>query len=168
MKTALALLTLATMSLSLHATEVKITPEYPSKCEESKYSQLVTRIKNFEKVETTETVEISFDTYLYKCSESNLSSREISDYKFIEFFHEGINLPFSYTPEYAITSPSSLEDHIVIKFDKSIIFKKKTERTFSYHLKSSNPRALFFFWNINLKYERETDTTTVNFVKNNN
>lgn len=166
MKRTFAVLALLTLSTGTFAdTKVEITPEYATKCFNRRFYEVVNSVTKLEKSENTEVVEVSFNTRLFKCSKEGLVPREIEAYKTLVMFNEGVNLPWAYAPDAKIISVSPFESHVTIEFKKSVIFKKSHNRKFSYHLKTNNPRDLYYFWNISLKYEKETDTTTVQLTQ---
>jgi hypothetical protein len=146
-------------------TNVGLDPRPAASCKDRKFDT-INYIIDKKVVENAQTLEISFKTFYGDCRNKEFKIRKFYQYSSINFFKEGMNLPWSYKPTYAIEySNDNKIASVTIKMDKEVIFARNKKRFFTMELFTNSNANIKYTWIITATYNEEKDETNFSIVK---
>ncbi len=142
------------------AKEVNLKPVMPIDCSldenEGRYASRSTSPKIV--FENAELVEVKFYTTDGQCVDNKFKAQEFYSSPAVAVFAEGINTPWTYTPEVETGIRSTKLAGVTLKINKAKTFKKSNN--VDYYLNIYPSRKINFRWKLSLNYQEGTDKTT--------
>jgi hypothetical protein len=159
------LMTLIALSSTVFAnTNVNLEPQISGSCKDGKFKTL-NYIINTKKVETAQTVEISFTTFHGDCLNKKFQIRPIAKFFELKVFKPRFNTPWSYTLSHVVDHINDKMVRVTLTVNKDIVFANYSKRQYSMVVYPSNNKRNNYKWNINLDYNKKSDETKVKIIK---